>query len=137
MKRSRSTAARLTAVLLLCAALFSAGCEWKTPDGKEDARTSGQVWRLNRAGVSIPVPAAYTENRDLITIAPVETLYPEDGISYGGLILYPAPEEALRKMSAEEQDAISEEISFPVIFFGIDGNRGRDAPRSDEAHLRS
>ena len=120
---------RITAVLLACllplAAFFGAGCDWISKDeGGGSNGTTGEVWRLELAGVSVPVPAVYNEHRDLIYVEPMEELYEEDGVSYGFMNLYPASLDALDVMSEEEVYRISGEVSFPLVFFGIDGGRG-------------
>ena len=54
------------------------------------------------AGVTIPVPAEYLENQDKIYMEPSDTLYAEEGISYGYVGLYPASYGEIERMSEEE-----------------------------------
>lgn len=126
MKRIQTIPALLLACLLLLLPCWCAGCDWSSAGGGSGAASSGEVWRLERAGVSVPVPPIYHEHEDLIYLEPMEELYEDDGVSYGFINLYPASLEALDGMSEDEVYAISGEISFPAIFFGINGGRGAE-----------
>ena len=100
-----------------------------TVSGGDPDAAAGDVWTLAMAGVSIPVPAEYRDNEDKLYMEPSDTLYEDEGISYGYVGLYPAAYEEIERMSEEEIYDLIDRANYPVLLFGIDGGRGEDELR--------
>ena len=84
----------------------------------------GDWWELSRAGVSVPVPAAYLDNQDKVYMEYADELYEDEGVSYGYVGFYPAPYEEIARMSDEDVYDLIEKASYPLMVFGINGGRG-------------
>ena len=134
------SAALAAVFLLLTLSSCAEGGAGEVPAGKGSASTAdqtpdqtaaeGDVWALSMAGVTIPVPAEYLENQDKIYMEPSDTLYAEEGISYGYVGLYPASYGEIERMSEEEIYDLIDRAVYPVLFFGIGGGRGEDELRA-------
>ncbi|MBE6725873.1 MAG: TlpA family protein disulfide reductase [Ruminococcaceae bacterium] len=92
--------------------------------GAQTETHGGDWWELSRAGVSVPVPAAYLDNQDKVYMEFADELYEDEGVSYGYVGFYPASYEEITRMSEDEVYDLIDRAFYPVMVFGIDGGRG-------------
>ena len=118
--------ARLCAIFLTVLTVLSACSRTGTGADSTAGAEAGDFWDLPMAGVSVPVPAAYSDNTDKVYMEPADELYADAGISYGYVGFYPASWEEIGQMDEDSVYALIASAYYPLIVFGIDGGRGEE-----------